>query len=143
MLYAVMYNTVLLGACLFAGLYGRWPERVGIAMLFVASHVTGVVRLLVGADFSKFESWVSGIDILVLVALIVLSLRADRFWPLWAAGFHLAGLATHLAVYVGGVPTPMAYAHGLIFWSYAVLAALVAGTWFEVVRPHRRPVYRA
>ena len=66
------------------------------------------------------------------LGLLALALTSDRFWPMYATAFQLVGLLVHIgSLTSAGGGMAWAYAVGLIFWSYAVIAALLAGTWLE------------
>lgn len=109
---------------------GAAPERTGMAILVVGSILS---TLSATADYAiRFRSLELGIfiiDLVALVAFVALALKANRFWPLWVAGFHLVGVATHAAMAANPEVVPRAYAMAQAFWAYPMLAAMVAGTW--------------
>jgi hypothetical protein len=76
------------------------------------------------------------VDFALLLGLVSLALTSDRFWPMYAAAFQLVGTIVHVASMTQTDDFAWAYAVGLIFWSYAVMVALLAGTWVE--GRHRR-----
>ena len=63
--------------------------------------------------------------------LLVLALRSDRFWPMWAAAFQLVGTMVHLGSMSQTGDFEWAYYVALTFWTFPVFIALMAGTWFE------------
>lgn len=140
MIWGVTYNFVLMACCLYAGLFGKRPERIGAALVFGASMLTWLAQQFAGHNHVGFEAGIFAIDVVMLACLMVLALRVDRFWPLWAAGFHLIGVSTHAAVLANANTAPIAYAHALGIWGYAVLIALAAGTWYEVHLRRHVPV---
>lgn len=138
MIWGVIYNIILLGCCLYAWALGERPEKAGAALFFSASMATWAVKAVFGSSYyTGFMTPVFVVDNLLLLLLIVLALRVNRYWPLWAAGFHLANLITHIAVLTNAATAPMAYANAVVLWGYAVLFALVGGTWLEVHRRRR------
>lgn len=92
--------------------------------MFAASMLTTMVVLSGGG----YGSVVLAIDILTLAALLVLALASRPLWTLWAAGFQLLGVATHISVFVNAAVAPVAKTHTLVLWSYLALAALAWGT---------------
>lgn len=130
----MIYNLFLLACCLYAWLFGRRPERIGAALAFGASMATWVALELFGNRHAGLETGIFVIDVLTLAGIMALALTVNRYWTLWAAGFHLVGVATHAAVLANATVAPIAYAHALGIWSYAVLISLVVGTWFEAHR---------
>ena len=79
------------------------------------------------------------IDLVALLALTVLTLKSDRFWPMWATAFHLLAVTVHGATMVDPKITPWAFATGAIFWAYPMLLALAIGSCENVVSaPDRR-----
>ncbi|MGB5723499.1 MAG: hypothetical protein WBM39_03720, partial [Parasphingorhabdus sp.] len=68
------------------------------------------------------------IDIAALLALIYLSIRSDRFWPIWATAFHVLAVTIHTAMVVAPQITPWAFATGAVFWAYPMLLALAIGS---------------
>ncbi len=74
------------------------------------------------------ESEIFAIDIVALLALIYLAIKSDRFWPMWAAAFHLLAVTIHTAMMVAPQITPWAFATGAVFWAYPMLLALAIGS---------------
>ena len=67
------------------------------------------------------------VDAVLLVALIVVALRSDRWFPIWFAGLHMTAVAVHL----GSAMAP-AFAMKVYFllqavWSVPMLLLLVIG----------------
>ena len=129
MLPAQIYFAILATCCLYAGFKGGGPERIGAAIFVVASILSAVVVSRPSARFGSLEVGVFAVDATMLVALLVLALRAERFWPLWAIALHLIETAGHAVKAIDPSVIPKAYAFVLAFWSYPMLALLVLGTW--------------
>jgi hypothetical protein len=112
----------------FAFWRGRADERMAATAIMFAAVFSPIAK---ASGFSSPETGILGIDLALLVFLIVLALRSDRFWPLWAAGFQVVGTTIHLATFVEVDIWPPAYMTAQSFWAWPVLAALLAGTWLE------------
>ena len=107
---------------------GRSDERASATVLILAS----VLSPLVSAHrFHAPELGVLMVDLTVLAWLIWVALASDRFWPLWAAGFQVVGVAIHLARLAAPDMWVLAYSNAAIFWAYPVYIALMIGAAVE------------
>lgn len=130
----LVYTACLLAACGYALLRGGGPERLGAAINLAGSVVSLAVGLLTPAIWQSAMAGISAIDILVALGFLALAIRSTRYWPIWAFGFSMAGVAAHAARLIQpGVPA-MAYFRSEAIWAYPALAALAIGTW----NAHRR-----
>lgn len=119
--------TVIAAALLAFGFGGRDEQLAAIGFL-AATLVTRMIT----AEYQHVEYGVLAVDFGLLLGLLALALTSDRFWPMYATAFQLVGLLVHIASLTSaGGGRWWAYAVGLIFWSYAVIAALLVGTWLE------------
>ena len=124
----ISYLAVLLSAVAVALLRGGWPERTAAVAVLAASFASPLVE---SSLFASPEYGILAVDLLLIGWLGALALATDRFWPLWATGFHLVGTIIHVARMVDPTVVPPAYAMGQVFWSYPVLAALAWGALVE------------
>ena len=74
------------------------------------------------------EAEIFAIDIVVLLAFIHLTLKSDRFWPMWVTAFQLLAVTIHTIVMVVPQITPWAFATGAVFWAYPMLLTLAIGS---------------
>ncbi len=123
-----LFLALLFGTCGFAMVKGRLDERLAAGAMLAAALLSPIAM---ASGYAHTESGVLGIDVGLLAFLFVLALRSDRYWPLWAAGFHVIGTMIHLATYVEADIWPPAYANAQGFWAWPVLAALLTGTLLE------------
>ena len=120
---------LFLGTCLAYALWrGGRPEKAGVGIIAVGSILSVIATSDLGARFRTVEWGILAIDVTILVAFLALALRTDRFWPLWAAGFHAIGVATHVATMVDPDVVSRAYAYAQGFWAYPMLIAAAIGT---------------
>jgi hypothetical protein len=120
-------------SCGVAIRWGGLDERLA-SLGFVLATLAS--QIWTKTNYAHTETIVLMIDAALLVGLVILALRSDRFWPMWAAAFQLVGTTVHFASMTETGDYAWAYAVGLIFWSYPVLIALGVGTWLE--GRHRR-----
>ena len=125
MLMAIFWNACLLATALYVLLRGGRAERIGALAVVIASYAS----IPSTAFFGATEIGILAVDSLLLAVFIWLLVTTDRFWPIWATGFHMISVVTHLAVAIQPNIMPVAYANYAIFWSYLVLASLAWGTW--------------
>lgn len=109
---------------------GGAPERYAASVFSGALAIGLLLKNVRGAaTFREFDQAQFLIEVVVLVILTVISLRANRWWPLWVSSFQLLIVATHLAKFVG--------AKGMagIYWlmttapTYCQYIALLLGLW--------------
>ncbi len=81
---------------------GGAPERVAVAILAVwgVADVTYGLAVRGPALPAHFDPYIATTDLLEFVAIAVLAMRANRVWPLFAAGAQLVCLGAHLAIAV-------------------------------------------
>lgn len=128
MIFQMMFLTALLVSCGAALWLGHDNERWTAIVVLISAVASPLVET---SEFAHPESGILVIDVLLLVYLIALALRSDRFWPMWAAGFQIVGTLIHVARLVDATIWPAAYATAGVFWAYPVLIALALGTWWE------------
>lgn len=111
----LIFNVTLLAACGFALFRGAAPERLAALLMILAA----VASFVAGSSFrfTRVESSVFLIDTILMVGLVAVALRANRFWPIWLASLQIVAFAFH------GV---RAYVHDLPGWSYQRAVSLIA-----------------
>ena len=90
--------SVLFSSAATAWKWGGLDERLASTGFIIATLVTPLVN---SSNYGNPETGVLLVDGLLLAGLLVLAMRSDRFWPMWAAAFQLVGtrgLADHDAV---------------------------------------------
>jgi hypothetical protein len=122
------FNALLLVCCLYAFVAGGGPERVGAAAYALACLASHLVFSAPAIKFRSVEIGVLIIDVLVFVAFAILSVRANRLWPIWVSGLLGLGVLAHLARWAGPGVIPWAYQIILSVWSYPILAVIALGT---------------
>lgn len=118
----------LLIVCLMAVLRGGRDERLAAFGLVTAAVVS---PLAISHHFVSPEFGILLVDAALLGMLIYIAIRSRAFWPMWAAGFQMCGLAVHLAAAVSPSMFPAVYVEALGVWSVAVLTAVLIGTLLE------------
>jgi len=127
---------VLVVTCGYALWRGRKYEQISALIFITASVATLLSRLSGHGRYLGVERSDLVIDSLVLIALVLIALRSDRFWPLWVAGLQLTISMSHVLKAIQPDLLPLAYAAAERFWSYPTLIILFVGAW----RQHRRQI---
>jgi len=105
---------------------GGWPERLAGAAMILAWFASGL--------FYKSHLWfgpqtaVFLVDLALMLVLLFIALRSDRWWPMWACGFHGLTLILMLATLADTrISNRAGYIAGNGVFSYLTMAALFFG----------------
>lgn len=118
----------LISCCGIAWKWGGLDERLAAGAILLAVLVS---NLTVESHFRGTEPGVFIVDIVLLLGLLIIALRSDRFWPMWATAFQLVATLVHLGSMVETGDFAWAYYVALAFWSFPVFLTVIAGTWIE------------
>lgn len=127
---------LLFGTLLYAAFQGAAPERIGALIVASATIATIVVPKVGQITFARFEPNVFAVDLLMAIALILLALRAQRYWPIWAAALQIDTVVSHFAMLFAPRVMPWGYAVAEIAWSYPIVILLAAGVARHQQRKH-------
>lgn len=123
-----LFLTVLLCACLYAGLRGGAPERIGAAILILATLASALALAASQHRYRETELATMAVDVAMTIAFLALALRAQRYWPMWVAMVQLDLVAMHLVMFAPQTGSWSYWAMQAI-WSYPQPAMLAIGTW--------------
>lgn len=129
MLRLIFFNLLLFGCFFYAWWRGGGPEKAAATIILVGSLATPLLTPELSVRFSSVEMGIVFVDLLALIALLIVALFAERYWPLWVVALHIVGMAAHGVRMVD--PTIMRWAYGfaIAFWSYPMLLLIILGTW--------------
>lgn len=128
MIYILVFNLIQVLASLYAFVRGGAPERLAGALLLIAALLTRLFFLASISPYIGIEAGILAVDLLLLVALVTLALRADRFWPIWLAALQALGTAAHIAKAIDPGVVSLAYAILLSVWSWPMVLILAVAT---------------
>ena len=117
MTHVIFFNIVLFGACAYALAAGGAPERWTAAVFLVGAAMTFALPFQPNVSYHSVHLMILAVDCGVLLGLVGIALRADRFWPLYVSALHLVTIAIH------GVK---ALQPDLVPWMYAGASAKIA-----------------
>ncbi|MDQ0252226.1 energy-converting hydrogenase Eha subunit C [Sphingomonas kyeonggiensis] len=113
----IVYLALLVGCCLYALARGGTPERAAVGILVSAVAATILSPAAGSHRFYQLELNLLVIDGTLFLAMTVLALKAQRYWPMWLAAVKLNTVVTHLLILSPTLP-PWSYAIANAAWSY-------------------------
>jgi len=125
MLVAVLFWSLAILCCGFAALYGGRSGRWVAAAVIMAAAATPLVSH--GNTWLAPNLGVLTVDTLLLIALIGIALRSDRWFPIWSAGLQLVGVTFHFASVLAPGFAPDIYFLLQALWAVPVLMLLAIG----------------
>ena len=136
-LHRILFFTLMVAACGYAGLRGGAPERIAaLAMVFALGASLGftLFRSERVSIYSTLEIGVALTDLSLFLVMVVIALMSTRFWPILMAGMMGCGLLGHLAKLLGHDILTRAYYITVAFWSYPELVLLMLAVWRHQAR---------
>jgi hypothetical protein len=130
----ILFATLFFGSCGYALWRGGAPERVAAAILLVGGLASPLLASGASDRFFGVEPGIFLADLLILLGLLWLVVRADRFWPIWMAAIQLTQTSGHILRAADPTLHPWIYWFTSAMWSYPILLILAIGT----VRHQRR-----
>jgi hypothetical protein len=121
------FGLALLLCVAYAGMMGGRTGRMG-SLIFVVASLLTVLGTIIDPTWASTSYAVFAVDSGCLLALAALAVNSNRFWPIWAVGFQIVAVATHVATLWIPDILPKAYQAMLAFWSIPILWVMVAGT---------------
>jgi hypothetical protein len=130
---ALVWAATVLAVCAIAAWRGRRDEQLAAGLMLAAWAVTMVVE----RGFEQTEWGILLVDIAALAGFFWIALRSERYWPIFAAGFHLLAVVTHLARLADSGVGQWAYVTAEIIWGYMLALVIGYGSW---TAPAAQPV---
>lgn len=138
MLRIAFFLALFIGACAYALARGGAPERVAVGIFaggLLLTALTATASYV--ARFSGLEIGILIVDSIMLAAFVILSLHAERYWPIWMSGMQAVEVLSHLPMLIAPDVLPQAYTTITALWSYPMLVLLIVATY-----RHRRRIAR-
>jgi hypothetical protein len=128
MIRILVFNLLLVGSCAYAILRGGAPERITGWLLIGATILTPLAARGLSTRYVQAELGIFLVDLVLLVALVIIALKADRFWPLVLAAMQLDTTAVHILKLVDADLIRITYALMIAMWSYPMQIILAVAT---------------
>ena len=117
---------MLLALCsVYAAVVGGTTGRIGAALNIGATMATLFAQDAM--PWSQTHIPVLVIDTLLLAALLILAIKSQVYWPIWAAGFHLITITGHAATLIVPDFRSSLYYYFNGMWAIFVQMAMVWG----------------
>ena len=129
----ILFIALWFGVCAYALWRGAQPERFVAVIFLVLGPLSGVAHSL-GYQWRGIELGVFALDILMLLLLLAIAFRANRYWPIGIAAMQVLQVVGHLLKLADPRMLPLLYWVGAVVWAYPMLLLLLLGT----VRHHNR-----
>ena len=120
-------------ALLYALIRGGAPERIAAGIVVAALLLTVATTLTASRLPNDLDGSLLALDFAMFLLTLLLALRANRIWPIWAAAISALGVALHLITVMNPMVVPAAYGAISAVGTYPILLLLIVGT-----RNHRR-----
>jgi hypothetical protein len=125
----VLFYSMLLCACGYAFARGGAPERAIAAIMLLGVAATRLTLSAAALRYRSIETTTLLIDAIVLIAFVLVAIRADRRWTMVVAALHGMSVAAHAARGVSPEMIRVVYKTIMVAWVYPQLALLLLGTW--------------
>ena len=123
----VIFNMILLICVAYASLAGG-KTGIGGSIIFIAATLLTIAANRADPDWGDTAYGIFAVDVACMFALAVVALTSNRFWPIWAFGFQICAVGTHIATTLMPEIVPRAYQALATFWSIPILWVMVVGT---------------
>ncbi len=123
----LIFNVALLLCVLYASILGGKTGRSG-SVIFVAATALTILANRASPTWGDTSYGIFIVDCICMLALAAVALKSNRFWPIWALGFQIGAVGTHIATMWMPDIIPRAYQALATFWSIPILWVMVAGT---------------
>jgi hypothetical protein len=120
------YSALLLCAA-YASVNGGRTGKIGSA-IFILATILSAAAAQTNPNWAGTSLGLFAVDAGCLLALLILALMSNRFWPIWALGFQIVAVATHVATLSIPDVVPKSFQALLSFWTIPILWAMVVGT---------------
>ena len=123
-----------MATALLAAIWGGAPERTAAALLIAAYAVTRLAARPLAARYGPLDVTMLTVDLLLLAGLLLLSVRADRSWPIVLTALHSLTVLGYLGGAVNPALRQLGYAIFLTLPAWLGMSPL----WIGIVTHQRR-----
>ncbi|KRB86001.1 hypothetical protein ASE00_04440 [Sphingomonas sp. Root710] len=126
MIRIILYGILMWGVCLYAFRRGGWAERSAAVGIVVNSYMTTAATMFLTSSATRYhrlEVSIMLVDLGLLLVLLYVTIRSDKFWPLWLTAMQSLVVLAHLAPYVPHM-IPWGYWRAVAVWSWPMLVVL-------------------
>lgn len=125
---AYLYLILLVSVSGYTLSRGGVPEKIIAVLVVAASAASAVLLNLNQYVFGSKEVGVFVIDVILSVAVVMVALYAERFWPLWLSALLILSVLLQLAIWYAPHYYRVIYLILHALSAYPTLILLVVGT---------------
>lgn len=122
----IFYGVLIWTIFVYALRRGGWEERLAIIGVIANAYLTVLVASPKNTLFNHLETPILLVDIALLMLLLGISLRSEKFWPLWITAMHALSTLAHLSPFVPDMQ-PLGYWRAAASWSWPMLIVIALG----------------
>lgn len=126
MVFAILYDSLLVATCLLAAFYGGWEERGGAFTVLVATLLTVFTAGPVEYRYDLVSPRLTLIDASALACFVAVMLQSRKFWPLWATAMQLISVFANFAPLLEVHRWSLAYAIAEQMWAWLILGLIAS-----------------
>jgi len=123
----ILFIALWFGVCGYALWRGGTPERLVALTFLVLGPLSGVVHSR-GRPWHDVDVGVFLLDFVMLLLLVALALKANRYWPIGMAAMQVFQVLGHLIKLADPRMLPLLYWISAAVWAYPMLILLLLGT---------------
>lgn len=127
----IFYGLIMWAVTIYAFRKGGWEERAAAIGIVICSYASVLVASRNGS-FEHFEVSVALVDLTLLIALQLIALRSNKFWPLWLTAIQGVTVLGHLVPLIPGAQAATSH-NAVSLWSYPVLLIIAFGIRSQLV----------
>ena len=116
---------IVTAVCLFSAWAGGREQKIVAAICFAAWILSAAMQDLTFPQHPDYDTLV--LDIGLMIAFVLMALKARRAWMSGLAAFQTLTMASHFAMILDSRIWPTAAITAYLIWSYLVLACLFWG----------------
>lgn len=128
----ILFLALWLGVSAYALWRGGQPERLVATIFLIAFPLSSYINAKLRSEGIQWGSL--GVDTTMLVVLLAVAFRANRYWPIGIAAMQLLQVFGHVLKVADPTMLPLLYWLSSVVWAYPMLILLLLGT----VRHHNR-----
>lgn len=123
----MLFLCLWLGVCGYALWRGGRPEQF-VSLSFVVAFVLTVASDQLGYQWHGIQMGTFFVDVMLLIVLVAIALRANRYWPIGIAAMQALAVIGTLLMLADPHMVPLLYWLSSVVWAYPMLILLALGT---------------
>jgi uncharacterized membrane protein (UPF0136 family) len=126
--WGVFYVVLLVAITVTVVRIGERQSVIAITIVVVGTLLTVASIIVSQAQYKVFDGLAASVDFLLLGALYWQAITSRRYWTLCLPALQLITCFTHVVKYVAPEFLPRLYLSGQGFWTYPMLALILAAS---------------